>query len=287
VTSREIRAVLVDDEPVARAGIRQLLAQTDDIQVVAEAGSGSAAVRAILEHRPDLLFLDIQMPEMTGFDVLHAIGPAYVPAVIFVTAYDRFALRAFEVQALDYLLKPFDDERFAAVLDRARLHLQRAREHDLADRLEALLEAWSSQKDDTGSRIAADAPTRDTLSATATAAKTRGEERYLSRIVLRESGRVSFQPVHEIDWIEAADYYVRIHVGKASHLLRESLAALEEQLDPRNFLRVHRSAIVNVRAIREMRPDWRNRHELVLASGAVVPLSRKRKRAVERVLSST
>jgi two-component system LytT family response regulator len=286
MTSREIRAVLVDDEPVARAGIRQLLAQTDDIQVVAEAGSGSAAVRAILEHRPDLLFLDIQMPEMTGFDVLHAVGPAYVPAVIFVTAYDRFALRAFEVQALDYLLKPFDDERFAAVLDRARLHLQRAREHDLADRLEALLEAWSRQKDGTASPAAADAPTRDT-SSIAAAAKTRGEERYLSRIVLRESGRVSFQPVHEIDWIEAADYYVRIHVGKASHLLRESLAALEEQLDPRNFLRVHRSAIVNVRAIREMRPDWRNRHELVLASGAVVPLSRKRKRAVERVLSSS
>jgi two-component system LytT family response regulator len=286
MTSREIRAVLVDDEPVARAGIRQLLAQTDDIQVVAEAGSGSAAVRAILEHRPDLLFLDIQMPEMTGFDVLHAVGPAYVPAVIFVTAYDRFALRAFEVQALDYLLKPFDDERFAAVLDRARLHLQRAREHDLADRLEALLEAWSRQKDDTGSRIGAETPTRDAPAATA-AATTRGEERYLSRIVLRESGRVSFQPVHEIDWIEAADYYVRIHVGKASHLLRESLAALEEQLDPRNFLRVHRSAIVNVRAIREMRPDWRNRHALVLASGAVVPLSRKRKRAVERVLSSS
>jgi two-component system LytT family response regulator len=285
MTSREIRAVLVDDEPVARAGIRQLLAQTDDIHVVAEAGSGSAAVRAILEHRPDLLFLDIQMPEMTGFDVLHAVGPAYVPAVIFVTAYDRFALRAFEVQALDYLLKPFDDERFAAVLDRARLHLQRAREHDLADRLEALLEAWSSQKDGTASPAAADAPTRDT-SSIAAATKTRGEERYLSRIVLRESGRVSFQPVHEIDWIEAADYYVRIHVGKASHLLRESLAALEEQLDPRNFLRVHRSAIVNVRAIREMRPDWRNRHALVLASGAVVPLSRKRKRAVERVLSN-
>lgn len=283
MTGREIRAVLVDDEPVARAGIRQLLAQTEDIRVVAEAGSGVAAVRAILDHKPDLLFLDIQMPEMTGFDVLQAVGPAFVPAVIFVTAYDRFALRAFEVQALDYLLKPFDDERFAAVLDRARLHLQRAREHDLADRLEALLSAWSSRQDRT-------VPAKREASASGIGAKAevvdgKRREPYLTRLVLRENGRVSFQPVHEIDWIEAADYYVRIHVGKATHLLRESLAALETQLDPSMFLRVHRSAIVNVRCIREMRPDWRNRHELVLADGQVVPLSRKRKRAIERLLS--
>lgn len=283
MTGREIRAVLVDDEPVARAGIRQLLAQTADIRVVAEAGSGVAAVRAILDHEPDLLFLDIQMPEMTGFDVLQAVGPAFVPAVIFVTAYDRFALRAFEVQALDYLLKPFDDERFAAVLDRARLHLQRAREHDLADRLEALLSAWSSRQD-RPSPARREVPAIEGGTKTDVGDQTRRDP-YLTRIVLRENGRVSFQPVHEIDWIEAADYYVRIHVGKSTHLLRESLSALEKQLDPRMFLRVHRSAIVNVRCIREMRPDWRNRHELVLANGEVVPLSRKRKRSIERLLS--
>jgi two-component system LytT family response regulator len=274
---REIRAVIVDDEPVARAGIRKLLAAEPDITVVGEAGNGRTAVEAILDHEPDLLFLDIQMPEMNGFDVLAVVGADAVPAVVFVTAYDEFAVRAFEVRALDYLLKPFDDERFAAVLDRARQHLARNREHDLANRLETLLEAWESRQplprasshDTDGVAVNRDGRTGG----------------WLSRIIVRGAGRVSFQPVDEIDWIEAADYYARLHVGGKTHLVRETLSALEKQLDPSRFLRVHRSAIVNVSRVRSLRPDWRNRHEILLHDDTVVPLSRSRKKAVERLLS--
>ncbi|MCI0433691.1 MAG: LytTR family DNA-binding domain-containing protein [Gemmatimonadetes bacterium] len=279
-----MRAVIVDDEPVARAGIRQLLAADAEVTVVGEAGSGPAAVRAILEHEPDLLFLDIQMPEMNGFEVLDAVGPARVPAVIFVTAYDQFAVRAFEVQALDYLLKPFDDERFRAVLGRAKAHVRRARDGDLAARLSALLEQWESSRPSQPHA----GPDRTTQPSTSRRLRRRGPEPaggWLARIIVRGSGRVFFQPVEEIDWIEAADYYARLHVSGKTHLVRETLAALEKQLDPRRFLRVHRSAIVNIDRIKELRPDWRNRHELVLRDGTAVPLSRGRKKTVERLLS--
>jgi two-component system LytT family response regulator len=274
---REIRTLIVDDEPVARAGIRKLLDAEPDISVVGEAGNGRAAVEAVLEHRPDLLFLDIQMPELNGFDVLAVVGAEAVPAIIFVTAYDEFAVRAFEVRALDYLLKPFDDERFAAVLDRARLHLERSREHDLANRLETLLEAWESREPPAAPGGSKPAIRRDRREARTS--------RWLTRIIVRGSGRVSFQPVDEIDWIEAADYYARLHVGGTTHLVRETLSALEKQLDPSRFLRVHRSAIVNVARVRSLRPDWRNRHEILLHDGTAVPLSRGRKKAVERLLS--
>ena len=274
---REIRTLIVDDEPVARAGIRKLLDAEPDITVVGEAGNGRAAVEAVLEHRPDLLFLDIQMPELSGFDVLAVVGADAVPAIIFVTAYDEFAVRAFEVRALDYLLKPFDDERFASVLDRARLHLERSREHDLANRLETLLEAWESRQ--------SSAEQGGTKPAAPPARREARTSRWLTRIIVRGSGRVSFQPVDEIDWIEAADYYARLHVGGTTHLVRETLSALEKQLDPSRFLRVHRSAIVNVARVRSLRPDWRNRHEILLQDGTAVPLSRGRKKAVERLLS--
>ncbi|HUF70945.1 MAG TPA: LytTR family DNA-binding domain-containing protein [Longimicrobiales bacterium] len=279
----EIRALIVDDEPVARAGIRKLLGEDEDIIVVGEAGTGSAAIDAILEHEPDLLFLDIQMPEMNGFDVLAAIGPDTVPAVVFVTAYDQFAVRAFEVEALDYLLKPFDDERFANVLGRAKQHLARAREHGLADRLESLLSAWESRRE-SGGRGSRDGA----INALATESGIRQparRSRWITRIIVRGGGRVFFQPVEDVDWIEAADYYARLHVGPKTHLVREALTALEDQLDPARFLRVHRSAIVNVSRVSALRPDWRNRHEILLHDGTVVPLSRGRKKAVERLLS--
>jgi two-component system LytT family response regulator len=279
----EIRALIVDDEPVARAGIRKMLGDDEDIIVVGEAGTGLAAIDAILEHEPDLLFLDIQMPEMNGFDVLAAIGPDTVPAVVFVTAYDQFAVRAFEVEALDYLLKPFDDERFANVLGRAKQHLARAREHDLADRLESLLSAWESRQESGGRGY------RDgAINALATESGIRQparRSRWITRIIVRGGGRVFFQPVEEVDWIEAADYYARLHAGAKTHLVRETLTALENQLDPARFLRVHRSAIVNVSRVSALRPDWRNRHEILLHDGTVVPLSRGRKKAVERLLS--
>lgn len=258
-----ISAVVVDDEPIARAGMRRLLAAQADIHVAGEAGDGRSAVELIQRLRPELLLLDVQMPEMDGFEVLQQIGPDAVKAVVFVTAYDRFAIRAFEVQALDYVLKPFDDERFAAVIERARRHIRRERDGDLAGRLAALLDQFSG-----------DAPPAAARQAAST----------LSRFVVREGGRVFFQPVDEVDWIEAADYYARLHVGSRSYLLRESLSALEEQLDATRFVRVHRSAIINLERVLEIRPDWKNRPTVVLLSGTRIPISRSRRDVLERAL---
>jgi two-component system LytT family response regulator len=263
----EIRAIIVDDEPVARAGIRRLLEDDPEIVVVGEAGNGRSAVRSIVSLRPELLFLDIQMPEMDGFQVLEQVTPALAPTVVFVTAWDRFALRAFEVQALDYLLKPFEDERFHAVLERARQHVRRERDDDLATRLAALLASYERRS---GSSPRADA------------AEAAGP--LLARILVKQGDRVFFLPVEEIDWIEAADYYARIHSGGSSHLVRETMAALESQLDGTRFVRVHRSAIVNAQRVKEIRSDWQNRPVVVLHSGARLPVARTRRAALERVM---
>lgn len=260
-----IRALVVDDEPIARAGMRRLMERDPELEIVGEAGDGEAAVTAIRELRPGLLLLDVQMPEMDGFEVLEAVGPDAVCAVIFVTAYDRFAIRAFEVQALDYVLKPFDDERFATVLERAKRHVRRERDDDLAGRLAALLERYEPNR--------TDAPAQTTHHSTGVA-----------RIMVRDGGRVFFLPVEEIDWIEAADYYARVHAGTSTHLVRESLASLEQSLDPACFVRIHRSAIVNVDRVREIRPDWRNRSTVVLATGEQLPISRSRRERLERAM---
>jgi two-component system LytT family response regulator len=277
----EIRVLIVDDEPHARAGLRKLLAEEESIVIVGEAGDGRSAVEAIHRTRPDLLLLDIQMPEMNGFEVLEAVGPHAVPAVIFVTAYDQFALRAFEIQALDYVLKPFEDERFARVLGRARQHLARQRDGDLARRLASLLEAYEA-------RAAGGSPEPNPSHA-APAASHAGDGDtfgpYLARIIVRGGGRVFFQPVDEIDWIEAADYYAKLHVGGKVHLIRDPLANLEQRLDPARFVRVHRSAIVNVERVVEIRLDWQNRHVVVLRDGQRLPLSRRRRERLEEVMS--
>lgn len=250
-----IRTLVVDDEPVARAGMRRLLAGDPDLRIVGEAGDGRAAVAAIRELAPDLVLLDVQMPEMDGFEVLDEVGTEAIGAVVFVTAYDQFAIRAFEVEALDYVLKPFEDERFAAVIARAKRHLRRERDDGLAERLAALLARFEE-------------PARGTR----------------QRILVKEGGSVFFQPADEIDWIEAADYYARIHVGSETHLVRESLSSLEERLRPA-FLRVHRSALVNLDRVRELKSDWRNRPAVVLRSGKVLPVSRSRREALERALA--
>ena len=252
----EIRALIVDDEPAARKGIRRLLTDDDEIEVIGEARDGKEAVELIRSLQPDLLFLDIQMPEMTGLDVIEAIGPRAVRAVIFVTAYDQWALRAFEVQALDYILKPFEDDRFRAVLQRAKEHLRKARTDDLGERIEALLAARRAEP---GS--------------------------WLSRILVKEGGTVTFVPVDQLDWIEAADYYTRLHAGKETQLVRYTLNDLERQLDPQRFVRVHRSAIVNVTRVKEIRLDYQNHHIVVLSNGTRVPLSRSKKELLEEVLS--
>jgi two-component system LytT family response regulator len=254
-----IRTLVVDDEPLAREGLRMMLAHDADVEVVGECSSGRDAVAAVRRLRPDLMFLDVQMPEMNGFDVLAALqasGETNLPSVIFVTAYDRYALRAFEVHALDYLLKPFDDERFSESLARAKRHLRLAHVSTLSERLLSLLENYRTPE--------------------------AGRE-YMTRLSIKDAGRVLFLDVAEVDWIEAADYYVQLHVGGKSYLHRESMQRLEERLDPGRFLRIHRSAIVNRQRVKELRHKGR---ELVcvLASGVSLKVARSQRAKLAKML---
>jgi two-component system, LytTR family, response regulator len=258
--SAPVRVLVVDDEPLARAGVVQLLATDTEIAVVGEAADGRAALEAIRSLQPDLLILDVQMPELDGFEVLRALPRDRMPAVIFVTAYDQHALRAFEVHALDYLLKPFDDERFADALARAKQTLRSSELGELSRRLVGLLE-------DRGTPAPADPR--------------------LTRLIVKHEGSVAFVRVEDLDWIEAADYYVKLHTHGQVHLLRESLTALEARLDPARFFRVHRSAIVNLDRIRELQPYFKGEHILLLQDGTRLKLSRARRENLEARLGQT
>lgn len=259
-----IRAVIVDDEPLAREGIRLLLAGDPEVAIAAESGDGPGALELIRRLRPDLVFLDVQMPEMNGFEVMASLPPDELPAVIFVTAFDRYALRAFEVHALDYLLKPFDDDRFHDALRRAKAHLRLARMSDLSQRLLSLLQSYGDP-------------------AAAAAARARGGPGseppaagagHLRRLAIKDGCRVVFLSVDEIDWIEAADYYVQIHAGGKSYLHRETMNSVEGKLDPARFVRIHRSAIVNRDRIKELRTQGRRETVVVLAGGAELKVAR-------------
>jgi two-component system LytT family response regulator len=239
-----IRALIVDDEPLARERLQMMLKPEIDIEVVGEAINGDAAVGAIRKLDPDLVFLDIQMPVIDGFSVITEIGAEQMPLTIFVTAYDRYALRAFEVHALDYLLKPFDRERFQQALARARAQLQGKETAALNQRLAALLE------------------------------QLHGEKQPLERVVVKESGRIFFLKAEEIDWVEAAENYVNIHAGKASHLLRETMSRLETRLDPTRFVRIHRSAIINIERLQELQPLFHGDYTVILNDGTKLTLSR-------------
>jgi two-component system LytT family response regulator len=232
-----IRAVIVDDEPLARRRIRSLLAEAGDVEVAAECANGKEAIQAIEASPPDLLFLDIQMPELDGFDVLQAVGVGHVPVVIFVTAYDQFAVRAFEAHALDYLLKPFDDERFGAALQRARTQIRQQQGGDLDRRLRALL------------------------------AEARRDRGYLQRLAVPTGQRSVLIRTEQIDWIEAERNYIRLHVGGRSYLLRENLSRIESALDPAVFCRIHRSTIVNINRIQAVEAPLRGESLVVLHDG--------------------
>lgn len=259
----KIRALIVDDEPVARDGIRALLKRDAEIEIVGDCADGREAVEAIESLSPDLVFLDVQMPEADGFDVIERIGAENMPVVVFVTAYDQYALRAFDVAAIDYLLKPFDDERFALAVNRAKSQVRRGEVGDLSRRLIALLEFQTPK---TGPD---DAPSS-------------GD--YLQRIMLKTGGKVVFLKVDEIDWIEAEGDYVRLHVRGGSHLLRDTMKRLERQLDPSQFLRTHRSTIVNVDRIKELHPFFHGDYMVILKDGTELKLSRNRRRALEEKL---
>lgn len=250
----KIRTLIVDDEPLARERIRTLLADELDTEMIGEYANGYEAVIAIERDKPDLLFLDVQMPELDGFGVLQRLGAEKLPAVIFVTAYDQYALRAFEVHALDYLLKPFDRERFQKALQRARLQIQQAKDGDLNQRLLALLENLQP------------------------------ERKWLERLVVKSGGRVFFLKIEEIDWIEAAGNYVRLHTGRESHLLRETIKNLESQLDPKKFLRLNRSTIVRIDRIKELQPWFNGEYAIILQDGSRLTSSRGYREKLDTLL---
>ena len=240
----KIRTLIVDDEPLGRERIRTLLDDDAEIEVVGECSDGKKAVAAIERTGPDLVYLDVQMPEMDGFAVLDAIAGERMPAIIFVTAYDRYAVKAFEVHALDYLLKSFDRERFQAALRRAKEQIRASREGLWNERLTGLLEDLQAR------------------------------QKRLTRLVIRSAGRIFFLRVEEIDWLEAADNYVRIHAGRESHLVRETLQSLEGRLDPSKFLRIHRSTLVNLDRIQELQPLFHGDYVVKLLDGTELSLSR-------------
>ena len=238
-----IRTLVADDELLARKKICQLLKPHPEIVIAGQCAAGRETIAAIRAIAPDLLFLDVQMPDLDGFEVLEAVLSDRVPVVIFVTAYDRYALNAFEVGALDYLLKPFSRERFERALRRAMVQVQ-SRAADLTGQLRALLE------------------------------QAREKPRYLDRLHVKTSGMVFFLKTEEIDWIEAEENYVRLHCGKASYLLRQKIGSLEGQLDPRHFRRIHRSSIVNIDRIQKLHPHSHGDYRVILHTGAELMLSR-------------
>ncbi|MBA3638679.1 MAG: LytTR family DNA-binding domain-containing protein [Acidobacteriota bacterium] len=241
---KKIRTLVVDDEPLARERLTNLLSAEPDIEVIGQCRDGEEAATAIVDHTPDLVFLDVQMPAMNGFEVIDTVGSERMPLVIFVTAYDQHALKAFQVRALDYLLKPFDRDRFQEALQRARTYIQRDETGDIGRRLLALV------KD-----LRRDQPKTD-------------------RLVVKSGGRLFFLRTDEIDWIEAAGNYVRLHVGPVSHLLRETMNAIEGRLDPEKFFRIHRSRIVNMERIQEMQPWLNGEYAVLLRTGTRLTLSR-------------
>jgi two-component system, LytTR family, response regulator len=252
-----IRAIIVDDEPLAREGVRLHLEAESDIDVVGEAGTGEEAVTLIETLRPDLLFLDVQMPGLDGFGVLDAVGAVHMPVTIFTTAYDEFALRAFDAHAIDYILKPYDTDRFGRAIERARLQLTGRRNAHMNERLDSLLD------------------------------ELRTRNQYLERLVVRSGGRILILRVAEVDWIEAASNYVRLHAGGREYLLRETMTALESKLDPMEFVRIHRSTIVRVDRIRELEPLFQGDYVVVLEDGSRLTSSRGYRERLQELLQSS
>jgi two-component system, LytTR family, response regulator len=239
-----LQVIIVDDESSARDRVRDLLTDEPDIAIAAECSSGREAIAAIIAHRADLLFLDIQMPEVNGFDVLRALPATNLPAVIFTTAYDQHALQAFEVHALDYLLKPFKAARFKAAVQRAREHLQNRQAGETDTRLLALLEHFRTMRT------------------------------YTARFVIKSASRVLIVKADEIDWIESASNYALLHVGDKTHVIRETMRSLEGQLSPQQFVRVSRSAIVNIERIKELQPMAKGEYVVILQDGKRLTMTR-------------
>ncbi|MGB7297597.1 MAG: LytTR family DNA-binding domain-containing protein [Candidatus Aminicenantales bacterium] len=238
------KILIIDDEALARRRLRSLLSKNPALEVIGECANGEEAVLAILDSSPDLIFLDVQMPEMNGFEVLEAVGRESMPAVVFVTAHDQYALKAFEVHAVDYLLKPFSRDRLEQALSRAVTALENRVAGDLNRSVLALLD------------------------------KLKEREPYAKRLLAKAHGRIHLLPVNDIEWIEAEDYYARVHLGQESFLIRESLSGLQKRLDPSQFLRIHRSSIINVRSIKELQSWFHGEYLVILKNGTKMHISR-------------
>lgn len=269
-----MKVLIVDDEPIARRRVRRLLRMEEDVEVVGECAGGQEAVTAIREQRPDLVFLDVQMPDLDGFGVVAALGEEKLPAIVFITAYDEYAVRAFDVHAMDYLLKPFDPDRFRAAFVRARQHMEQVSSAEAGRRITSLLEQVLGEAK-TGALVAANAASGSSGGATATVAPPApARPRYLDRLMVKHDGRVFFVKVADVDWFEASGNYVRVYVGRASHLIRETMHGIEEQLDPNQFARIHRAVIVNLDRIRELQPWFAGDYIVILRDGRQLKLSR-------------
>jgi two-component system LytT family response regulator len=290
-----IRVLVADDEPLARHRIVRLLRGERDVEVVAECATGGEALAALQAHAVDVALLDVQMPDMTGLEVVAAMGPEQVPAIIFVTAYDAYAVRAFEVHALDYLLKPVSAARVQAALRRAREHLERLGAAQAGRRMRALLEQALAGQAEAGAEGAVRAPAADAsgepralptpapaLAEAASAAAVEGDPpaaearaaRPAERLMIKTPNRTFFLRVGEVDWFEACGNYVRVHVGKAAYLIRETITAVEASLDAAQFARIHRGAIVNIDRIRELQPWFAGDSVLILRDGTRLKLTR-------------
>jgi two-component system LytT family response regulator len=256
---KKIRALIVDDEPLARRGIRRLLQAAPDIEIVGEARNGRDAVTAVEKLKPDLVFLDIQMPLLDGFAAIEKIGLANLPEIVFVTAFDEHAIRAFEINALDYLLKPVDAERFEKCLERVRARLKNSLDGKLDDKLSSLLESLERVESNT-------------------------EKTFLERVVIKDAGRIFFVGVDEIIWISSEGNYVKIHTKNKSYLLRETMDGLENKLDPRDFLRLRRSTIVRIEQIKELHPLFNGEFAVILKDGTQLTSSRRYRQNLNSLL---
>lgn len=276
MTSRTLRVLIVDDEPLGRQRIGDLVARDPSIEIAGTAADGAAAVRAIRALRPDLVFLDVQMPGMNGLDVIRAVGPAEMPATILVTAYDRHALEAFELAAIDYVVKPFDDERFEAALRRARRLVGATDAQQLKERLLALLH-----------EPGLDAPSAVPTRARPVSSLPDAKESWLERIAVESRGKVKYVQVRDIYYITASGPYAELYLADRRHLVRVSMNTLAEQLDPSRFMRIHRSAIVRLAMVDTLHKGPGGDYEVQLRNGVRLSVSRSRREELERRLAAS
>jgi two-component system LytT family response regulator len=249
---RKLRILIVDDEPLIRSGIRKGLSSLADVEVIGECGSGTQAIEAIVSQEPDLVLLDVQMPDCNGLEVVRRVGSERMPAVVFVTAYDEYAVNAFDLNAVDYLLKPFDEGRLNASIRRARERIASRDQAELTVRLQALLDS--------------------------------SEQKWPERIVVRNGERFDFVPVDSIDWIESANNYVQLHCATRQHLVSETLTSIEKRLDPRKFRRVHRCRIVNLSRVVAVHPMMSGAYEMELRGGTRLTTGRQYRDAVQELI---